>query len=351
MGLPEEWFGITYDTASTSTLCAVAAARELAVPGAGEHGVDTSVGLRMYASQEAHSVVDKAAMILGVGRENIRKIPVDDEFRMNPDQLESAIVADLAQGLKPFCVVATVGTTSITSIDPVRAIAVICKKHGLWLHVDAAYGGAAAVLPEMRWIFDGAEGADSLCMNPHKWLMVPVDISALFTSRPDALKRAFTFVKPYLETAHDEDVVNMSDYGPQLGRRSRALKLWLVIRAYGVEGIRERLRRSIDLARDLEAWVNATPEFELMAPRHFGLVCLRAHPVGMDEEALARLNADLLAHVNRTGRVFISHSVVQGKYLLRVAIGNMWTDAKHVNAVKTALVEGLAVLNAQAQIN
>ena len=334
LGLPEGLFGITYDTASTSTLCAVAAAREVAVPGVGERGIDASVGLRMYASEEAHSVVDKAAMILGIGRENIRKIAVDSEYRMVPEALEAAIRADERDGKKPFCAVATVGTTSTTSIDPVPVIGQICRDHGLWLHVDAAYGGAAAILPEMRWIFDGVDQADSVCLNPHKWLMVPVDISAFYTRRPDALKRAFTFVRPYLETRFDESVVNLSDYGPQLGRRFRGLKLWLVIRAYGVDGVRQRLRRSIDLAREFEAWVGSDRRLQLMAPRPFSTVCFRAEPHGRSEEETNAFNERLLERVNASGRAFISHTVLNGAYTIRVAIGNMWTAEAHVEALK-----------------
>ena len=341
MGLPPDWFGITYDTASTSTLCAVAAAREAAVPGIGETGLDRDLGLRMYASEEAHSVVDKAAMVLGIGRENVRKIAVDAEYRMIPEALGRAIQADLDRGLKPFCVVATVGTTSTTSVDPVRPIAEICRRFNVWLHVDAAYGGAAAILPEMRWIFDGAEAADSLCMNPHKWLMVPVDISAFFTRRPDDLRRAFTFVKPYLETEHDDSVTNLGDYGPQLGRRFRGLKLWLVIRAYGVEGIQARLRKSIGLAKDLEQWVGGQPELELMAARHFSLVCFRAKPSDVPDSELNELNRRLMGRINAYGNVFISQTVLRGARTLRTAIGNVWTESAHIEALERDILRAL----------
>ena len=344
VGLPAGWFAITYDTASISTLCGVAAAREAALPGVGERGLDGSAGLRMYASEESHSVVDKAAMILGIGRDNVVKIATDEAFRMVPERLEAAIQTDLAANRKPFCVVATVGTTASTAVDPVGPIAEIRREHGIWLHVDAAYGGSAAILPEMRWIFDGVEKADSLCLNPHKWLAVPVDLSAFFTRRPGSLKRAFTFVKPYLETDHDESVVNLTNYGPQLGRRFRGLKLWLVIRAYGVEGLQAMIRRHIELARDFECWVDGHSDFELLAPRHFSTVCYRANPAGVDPSRLDELNRGIMTEVNASGRVFISLAVLRGQFTLRMAIGNMWTETEHVDALKQELERAVSAL-------
>jgi aromatic-L-amino-acid/L-tryptophan decarboxylase len=342
IGLPEGFFGIIYDTASISTLCAVAAARARAVPDVGNTGMVDGPRLRMYASQEAHSVVDKAATILGIGRENLRKIAIDEDFRMKPEALNVAIEDDLAAGFHPFCVVATVGTTSTTSVDPVSDIADIAERHGLWLHVDAAYGGAAAILPEMRWILGGAGRADSLCLNPHKWLFVPVDLSAFYTRHPNDLRRAFAYVRPYLETDHDEEVANLSDFGPQLGRRFRGLKLWLVIRAYGVKGLQEIIRGHIELAKDFEAWIRDHRDFELLAPRPFSTVCFRAHPPDVREEDLAAVNADLLRRVNATGDVFISHTTAGGRYMLRVAIGNMWTKQQHMDRLKEILATCLA---------
>ena len=341
LGLPEGLFGITYDTASISTLCAVAAAREKVLPGVGEQGLDGEAGLRMYASEEAHSVVDKAAMVLGIGRANVRKIATDSAFRMIPEELEAAIQQDLSNGLKPFCVVATVGTTSTTSIDPVPAVVEICRRYGLWLHVDAAYGGCAAILPEMRWIFQGVDAADSLCLNPHKWLAVPVDLSAFYTRHPELLKRAFTFVRPYLETQYDDSVVNLSDYGPQLGRRFRGLKLWFVIRAYGVDEIQAKIRKNIDLARHLEEWVAGSADFELTAPRNFATVCFRATSGDLDQAALNDFNRRLMNRVNSSGEFFISHSLVRGDLILRASIGNMWTDTEHIQRLESCLSDAL----------
>ena len=348
LGLPEGLFGIVYDTASISTLCAVAAARDRADPETGRRGIAGGPRMRIYASEEAHSVVDKAAMILGIGRQNIRKIPVDHEFRMLPHALDEAIQSDLRAGLTPLCVVATVGTTSTTSIDPVRQVAEITAKYNIWLHIDAAYGGSAAILPEMQWILDGAEMADSICVNPHKWLFVPMDLSAFYTRHPEALRRSFSYVRPYLETTHDDVVENLSDYGPQLGRRFRGLKLWFVIRAYGVSGMQSILRRHIELAAGFERWIDAHGDFELMAPRHFSTVCFRSRPDGASTDDLNALNARLLHAVNGSGDAFISQTVVAGQFILRLAIGNMWTEQSHVERVQELLVECLpTVLRAE----
>ena len=253
LGLPQGLFGIVYDTASVSTLCALAAAREATGLGIRHEGFAGKPPLAVYASREAHSVVDKAAIVLGIGHENVRKIPTDDDFRMDVAALRDAIDRDRASGIVPCCVVATVGTTSMTSVDPVDAIADVCAEESVWLHVDGAYAGVSAILPEMRWVLHGADRADSICVNPHKWLFVPVDFSAFYTRRPDMLRRAFSLAKPYLETEYDETAANLMDYGPQLGRRFRALKLWFVLRAYGVSGLQAMLRAHIDLARDFEA--------------------------------------------------------------------------------------------------
>lgn len=344
IGLPEGLFGMVYDTASMSTICAVAAARVRAVPDIGTTGMSAGIRLRLYCSAEAHSSVDKAAMLLGIGRDNVRKIPCDRDFRMLPKALEAAIDEDRASGHLPFCVVATVGTTSTTSVDPVSEIARITERWGMWLHVDAAYAGSSAILPEMRWVVDGWEQADSVCLNPHKWLFVPVDLSAFFTRDPASLHNAFTYVKPYLETDHDDHVTNLSDYGPQLGRRFRGLKLWFVIRAYGVRGLQEIIRGHIALAKEFEEWVQTEPDFEILAPRPFSTVCFRAHPANWNKDSLPRLNADLLRYVNASGDAFISHTVAGGEYMLRVAIGNMWTERRHVERLQQILREGLGRL-------
>lgn len=346
LGLPDGLFGIVYDTASISTLCALAAAREATGLGIRHEGFSGKPRLTVYASREAHSVVDKAAMTLGVGHENVRKIPTDDDFRMDVEKLREAVARDREAGAVPFCVVATVGTTSMTSVDPVDAIADVCSAESLWLHVDGAYAGVSAILPEMRWILRGTDRADSICVNPHKWLFVPVDFSAFYTSRPEMLRRAFSLVKPYLETEYDESAINLMDYGPQLGRRFRALKLWFVLRAYGVSGLQSMLRAHIELARQFEQWVLDRDDFEMVAPRLFSTVCFRAKPPGIkDEGDLDQLNRELLRSVNSSGDAYISHTAVRGRYVLRLAIGHMRTRRQHVERVQSLLASGLVELS------
>ncbi len=346
LGLPQGLFGIVYDTASVSTLCALAAAREATGLGIRHEGFAGKPPLAVYASREAHSVVDKAAIVLGIGHENVRKIPTDDDFRMDVAALRDAIDRDRASGVVPCCVVATVGTTSMTSVDPVDAIADVCAEESVWLHVDGAYAGVSAILPEMRWVLHGADRADSICVNPHKWLFVPVDFSAFYTRRPDMLRRAFSLAKPYLETEYDETAANLMDYGPQLGRRFRALKLWFVLRAYGVSGLQAMLRAHIDLARDFEEWVLEREDFEMVAPRLFSTVCFRAKPAGVkDEREIDRLNRSLLSLVNASGDAYISHTEVSGRYVLRLAIGHMRTRRHHVERVQDLLASCLAELS------
>ncbi len=324
LGLPREFFGIIYDTASVSTMHAIAAAREAADPEARRLG--GSRDLTLYASEQAHSSVEKGAIAIGVGQENVRKIPVDDAFRMKADALAGAIARDRASGKRPFCVVATAGTTSTTSIDPVPAIADIAGEHGLWLHVDAAYAGAAAVAPEYRGVLAGAERADSIVLNPHKWLFTPIDLSAFYTRRPDVLRRAFSLVPEYLKTAEDGRAVNLMDYGVQLGRRFRALKLWFVMRYFGREGVTAILRNHIAWARELAGQIGSHPCFELAAPAPLSVVCFRFR--GSDDE-----NRALLDRLNATGRVFLSHTMLKGRFVIRLAIGNIRTTRDDVQAV------------------
>ncbi len=321
LGLPEGLFGIIYDTASTSTLHAIAAARELADPEVRVAG--GSRGLVLYTSEQSHSSIEKGAIALGIGQQNVRKIPVDREFRMETAALENAVKSDLAKGLRPFCVVSTVGTTSTTSIDPTPAIAEIAERYGLWLHVDAAYAGTAAILPEYRYILGGAERADSLVLNPHKWLFTPLDLSVLYTRRPEILKRAFSLVPAYLENAEDGRAVNYMDYGVPLGRRFRALKLWFVMRSFGREGICRVIRAQIDWARELATQIDAEPRFERVAPAPLSVVCFRLR--GADQQ-----NRELLDRVNAIGEIFLSHTVLHGRFVLRIAIGNLMTTRAHV---------------------
>jgi aromatic-L-amino-acid/L-tryptophan decarboxylase len=335
LGLPASFQGIIYDTASISSFHALAAARE-AIPGLkarelGLAGRPEVPRLRLYASEQAHSSIEKAAIALGIGQAGIQKIGVDDCYRLDPSRLAAAIRDDRKSGILPFCVVATVGTTSTTSVDPVPAIADLCQKEGLWLHVDAAYGGSAALLPEMKWVLEGCERADSIVVNPHKWLFTPIDISAFFCRRMDVLRQAFSLVPEYLRTGEGEAARNYMDYGVQLGRRFRALKLWMVIRTFGRAGLVTRIREHIQLAKWLAERLEAHPDFEILAPVPFSTVCFRFRPEGQGEpEEIDRLNEALLNAVNQSGAVFLSHTRLRGLFALRLAIGNIRTEKKHV---------------------
>jgi aromatic-L-amino-acid decarboxylase len=320
-GLPDDWFGLTYDTASVGSMHAIAAAREAADPESRTRGA--APGLMVYTSEQAHSSIEKGAIALGIGQSHVRKVPVDAEFRMRPDALAAMIERDLAAGLRPCCVAATVGTTSTTSVDPVPAIADICERHHLWLHVDAAYAGSAAVAPEFRWALAGCERADSFVTNPHKWLLTPVDCSVFYTRRPDVLRRAFSLIPEYLRTEQDPRAVNLMDYGVQLGRRFRALKLWFVMRSFGREGLASIIREHVRLAQDLARKIDADPRFELAAPAPFSVVCFRYK--GTDDE-----NRRILERVNAAGDVCISSTVLNGRFTLHLAIGNQATTAAHV---------------------
>jgi aromatic-L-amino-acid decarboxylase len=344
IGLPPEFHGHINDTASTSTLVALAAARHrapgLAARSRGLAGRPELPALTVYASDQAHSSVDKAAIVLGLGHDQLRRVPSDAAFRLRPDALAAAIAADLAAGLRPLAVVATVGTTSSTSIDPVPEIADLCAEHGLWLHVDAAYAGVAAICPELRAQMPGLERADSITVNPHKWLFTPVDCSLLLVRDLANLRDAFSLVPEYLRTG-ESGATNLMDLGFQLGRRFRALKLWLVIRAFGVEGLRERLREHCAMARALAARVEADPAFELAAPVPFSVVCFRLRVPGGGAVQDAA-NQRLLAAVNAAGPFFLSHTVLDGRYTLRVAIGNLRTTREHIDALWTLLQQCVA---------
>ena len=317
LGLPEDWFGIIYDTASIGSMHAVAAAREMADPEVRRRG--GTAGLVLYTSQHAHSSMEKAAITLGIGQDNVRAIGVDDQFRMQIADLRSAVEADVAAGKKPFCVVPTVGTTSTSSIDPVAAVAQIAHQYGMWMHVDAAYGGSAAVVPEYRKIFfDGVGQAHSLVVNPHKWLFTPMDISVFYTREPEILRRTFSLVAEYLKTGEDSRAINYMDYGVQLGRRFRSLKLWFVMRYYGHQKIARMIRHHIEWAQDLAGLIRANPQFEVVAPTPFSLICFRY--AGPDDQ-----NRQLLERINGTGQAFLSHTVLNGRYVLRLAIGNIAT--------------------------
>jgi aromatic-L-amino-acid decarboxylase len=347
LGLPDGFEGVIYDTASISTLHALAAAREVHVPDvrtSGLAGRDDVPPLRVYCSDQTHSSIDKAVILLGLGHDSLRKIPSDGEFRMRTDILSDAIAEDRAAGWRPIAVVATVGTTSSTSVDPVPAIAEICRRESLWLHVDAAYAGVAAMVPGYEWVLRGAEHADSLVVNPHKWLFTPFDLSAFYCRHMDVVRAAFALTPEYLKTVEKAPVRNLMDTGVQLGRRFRALKLWMVLRHFGADGLRARLAAHMEMAREFAAWVDASESFERLAPAPFSVVCFRATAPGLDEHQLDALNERLLESINATGEIFISHTKLDGRYALRLAIGNLHTTRDHVARAWQLLQEHSAEL-------
>jgi aromatic-L-amino-acid decarboxylase len=321
LGLPDEFFGIIYDTASVSVFQALAAAREWTDPDCRTQGMRP--GLTIYLSELTHSSAEKAAIALGFGQAHVRKVAVDSAYRMRPDLLERALTEDVRACLRPCSIVASSGSSSVSSLDPINAIADVAEKYRVWLHVDGAYGGSAAVVPEMRYVLAGAERAHSITINPHKWLYVPVDLSVLYTRDPDVLRRSATLTAEYLKTAEDDEAVNYMDYGIQLGRRFRALKLWYVMRYYGRQGVTSLLRESLRLARLVESWIQQDPAFEMSAPLVFSLVCFR-------HRSSNELNERLLAEVNASGKALLSHTVLNGKYVLRFAIGNFQTEEADV---------------------
>jgi len=345
MGLDPGMQGIIYDTASVSTLHALAAAREGVEQRIREEGMSGRPDLpllRVYVSEQSHSSVEKAVITLGLGQRGMRKIPTDSEFRMNAKALAEAINEDKRNGYLPFCIVATVGTTSTSSIDPVREIVPIGEEHAMWLHVDAAYAGSAAIVPEFRKILDGCERADSIVTNPHKWLFTPFDLSVLYCRHMDLLKRAFSLVPEYLRTPEQEKVRSGSDYGIQLGRRFRALKLWMVLRYFGHEGLAARIREHCRLARLFAGWIDESDDWEIMAPVPLGLVCFRANP--KDRDGLDALNEAIMHGVNASGRALLSHTRLNDKLTLRLSIGNIRTTEQHVRQVWQLLNEQLQLL-------
>jgi aromatic-L-amino-acid decarboxylase len=339
LGLPDAFHGIVYDTASIGGFTALCAAREslaLDIRSRGMAGRDDLPVLRVYLTEHTHSHIEKAAIVLGVGRENVVKIPVDEDFAMIPSALAQRIDADVAAGRRPMCAVATVGTTSTTSSDPVAEIRAVTRERGVWLHVDAAYGGPAAILPEFRWLLDGAHEADSLVVNPHKWLFVPIDLSVLYVRDLDLLRRTFSLAADFLMTP-ETGVHNYMDYGLQLGRRFRALKLWFVLRSFGVEGIQQRLRGHIALAQELASWIEAESEWEIAAPHPLSVVCFRHVPPGFEPEAVDAHNLAVMDAVNAGGEVFLSSTRLYGRVVLRIAIGNERTTRDDVALAWDAL--------------
>ena len=339
--LPDSFEGVIYDTASISTLHALAAARQRVVPDVKEKGLivgprSNGTTLRpdryaVYCSDQTHSSIDKAVILLGLGQESLRRIPSDPEFRMRIEALQAALDEDRAAGIEPLAVVATVGSTSTTSVDPLSEIAGICAARNIWLHVDAAYAGVAAMVPGFEHLLEGAATADSLVVNPHKWLFTPFDASVLYCRHMDVLRRAFSLVPEYLKTPEPSGVRNLMDTGIQLGRRFRALKLWMVMRHFGADGLAARLGEHMRLARQFAGWIDAADGFERLAPVPFSVVCFRAVAgPGASESELDRLNEAMLESVNGGGEIFLSHTRLDGKFAIRLAIGNLHTTEQHI---------------------
>ena len=334
LGLPESFDGIIYDTASVSTMHAIAAARERAHWSIRDDGMSGRTDLpllRVYCSEHVHSSIDKSVITLGLGQRSLRKIECNDRFEMIPERLAEAIEDDLEAGHVPICVIPTIGTTSTSSVDPVDAVADICEKFGLWLHVDAAYAGPAAIIPEFRPLFNGWERADSIVVNPHKWLFTPFDLSVLYCRDMATLKQAFSLVPEYLKTSEQETVKNGMDYGIQLGRRFRSIKLWFVLRYFGREGIIARLSEHIRLARLFASWVEADENWELMAPVPLALVCFRAKP--KDAPHIDEINERLMNTINSTGQAYLSHTKLNGSFTLRLSVGSLRVEERHIKKV------------------
>jgi aromatic-L-amino-acid decarboxylase len=350
LGLPDAFDGVIYDTASISSLHALAAARQTAVPEVRERGLAArpDVGaLRVYCSEQAHSSIDKAVLTLGLGQSSLRRIPVDEQHSMQPDALRTALEEDRRAGIEPVAVVATIGTTSTTAIDPVNAVADICRDYRVWLHVDAAYAGVAAMLPECAHLFAGWDRADSIVVNPHKWLFTPFDLSAFYCRRMERVREAFSLVPEYLKTAETHaGARNLMDTGIQLGRRFRSLKLWMILRHFGAARLRSILAEHIRLAHEFAERVDNDPDFQRLAPVPFGVVCFRANPraLHLGTAELDLFNQRLLDVVNATGEVFLSHTRVNGAFALRIAVGHLRTTSAHTHRAWELLSQHTAAL-------
>lgn len=338
MNLPDDFSGIIYDTASISTLHAIAMAREKLNLGIRERGMSGRTDLpllRVYCSEQTHSSIDKAVILLGLGQKSLVKIPTNERFEMDIEKLREAIADDLAAGHLPLCVIPTVGTTSSSSVDNVERVADICERNNIFLHVDTAYAGSAAIVPEFQHYFKGMERADSIVTNPHKWLFTPFDLSVLYVKDLDLLKRTFSLVAEYLKVT--ETVTNQMDYGIQLGRRFRSLKLWFVMRYFGQEGLIERIREHCRLARFFASWVDDSPNFEMLAPVPFALVCFRACPKNVDD--LDALNEKIMNEINASGEAYLSHTKLNGKFTLRLSVGSIRVEERHLQKVWNLLNE------------
>ncbi|NMC37756.1 MAG: aminotransferase class I/II-fold pyridoxal phosphate-dependent enzyme [Bacteroidales bacterium] len=331
IGLPSVFEGVIQDTASTSTLAAILTAREKATDfRINNEGMANAGRLRIYSSEQTHSSVEKAVKISGIGRINLVKIPVKSDFSMDAAKFEEAVSRDIKNGFIPCCAIATLGTTGTTAVDPLRAIGEICSKYGIWLHVDAAMGGTALVLPEFQWMLDGREYVDSLVFNPHKWMFTNFDCSAFFVKHPALLIKTFEILPEYLKTRTRGLVNDYRDWGVPLGRRFRALKLWSVIRMYGVEGLREKIRNHIKIAAELYEMISQEPDFEVAAPVVLNVVCFRYRPAGRSEAEVSKINETLNHRLNDTGKIYLTHTEINGLYTLRMVTGQTNVTIEHV---------------------
>ena len=332
MGLPSHFEGVIQDTASTATLCALISAREKASHfHINSQGFQGNENFRIYCSTETHSSIDKAVRIAGFGDENLIKIGVDKNRALQPGLLEEAIEDDRQQGRKPLVVVATIGTTGTMAIDPLKQIASICQQYDIWLHVDAAYAGSAMVLPEYRWMIEGLEHADSYVFNPHKWLFTNFDCSAYFVKDRDTLIRTFAIMPEYLKTGMDDRVNNYRNWGIQMGRRFRALKLWFVLRNFGAEEIRKRIKTHIEMSQELTSIIENDPDFELMATNPLNMICFRFHPGNLnDEEKLNILNQEIIRQVNASGKTYLTHTRIKDAFVIRLVPGQTYLEKKHL---------------------
>ncbi len=340
-GLPKTWHGVIQDTASTATLCAILTAREKYSNFAiNENGFENQPNFTFYCSAETHSSADKALKIAGLGKKSLKKVAVDDAFAMKPVELEKMILADKAAGLVPLCVMANIGTTSSTAIDPLQEIAEICVRHGIWLHVDAAYAGTATMLPEQRHLIKGLEMADSYVFNPHKWMFTNFDCTAYYVKDKTALIQTFEILPEYLKTSADSKVNNYRDWGVQLGRRFRALKLWFVMRSYGVEELQNKIRKHLELAQNFAERLRNSQKYEILAPISLNLICFRYKPEGIvDETMLENLNTKLLQNLNLTGKVYLTHTKLNKKYVIRLVIGQTNVEQRHLDLLWELLEE------------
>lgn len=333
MGIPSSFEGVIQDSASTATLTAILSARERVTNFESNQNGIAQNNLRVYCSTETHSSVEKAVKIAGLGKKNLVKIPVDEQLRMQPAALEKAIQEDLKNGYRPICIVAAIGTTGTTAIDPLKEITKISQTFNVWLHVDAAYAGSALILPEFQWMIEGIEQIDSFVFNPHKWLLTNFDCSVYFIKDKENLLKTFEVLPEYLKTANRGLVNDYRDWGVPLGRRFRALKLWFVIRNYGVEGLQKLLRAHIFLAQELTTWIKTSPDFELLVPTTLNLVCFRYHPKNIqEEEALNIINKNILTELNKSGRMYLTHTKINQQYTLRVVVGQTFVEAHHIQS-------------------